>query len=363
MDDAASPRETPPADAASLEQPSRQRSYDMGFWRLAWRRMRKDPMAMTGLGIVAFLLLMAYFAPLIANNRPIVMHWQGKTYYPAVGQMFPFRLFLDYRHLDLLDYELLKTDPQVARLMPPIPHGPLKTHTPDKLQGPSSEYWLGTDDLGRDMLARVIHGTRVSLTVGFVAMGIAACIGILIGALAGFYGGWVDIALSRVIEVVMSFPSFFLIIAIVAFLPPRFIYVMIVIGLTSWTSIARYARGEFLKLKEQDFALAGRALGASDARIIFRHILPNALAPVLVSVTFGIAQAILIEAGLSFLGFGVQPPTPSWGGMLSAAQNYLEWWWITAFPGAAIFLAVTGYNMLGEGLRDATDPRLALRGR
>lgn len=340
-----------------------ERAYELGFWRQVWRRLRRDPMALVGLSIVGSMAMVAWLAPVLANNKPIAMRHEGRLVYPALAELFPFDFVLDYPELKLLEWEEIKTDPKKVLLLAPIPQSPLASHTRERLEGPSSTYWFGTDDLGRDQLARIIHGTRVSLTVGFVSMGIAAAIGLLFGAFAGYHGGLVDVILSRVIEVVMSFPSFFLIIAIVAFLPPNFTYVMIVIGLTSWTSIARYARGEFLRLKEQDFAVAARALGASDGRIMLRHVLPNALAPVLVSITFGIAQAILIEASLSFLGFGVQAPTPSWGGMLSRAQENHDLWWIAVFPGVAIFLAVTGYNMLGEGLRDATDPRVAERGK
>jgi peptide/nickel transport system permease protein len=220
---------------------------------------------------------------------------------------------------------------------------------------------MGTDNLGRDIASRMIHGAGISLKVGFVAVGIALLIGVLVGALAGYYGGAVDILISRLIEVVMCFPFFFLILSVIAFLPPSIFNIMIVIGITRWTGIARYARGEFLRLKNQEFTEAARALGVTDRKIIFRHILPNSLAPVLVSATFGIANAILIEAALSFLGLGIQPPTASWGGILSLAKQFIEVaWWLATFPGLAIFITVTAYNILGEGLRDATDPQRPL---
>jgi peptide/nickel transport system permease protein len=197
--------------------------------------------------------------------------------------------------------------------------------------------------------------------VGFVAVGIALFIGLLFGSLAGYYGGVVDLLISRLIEVMMCFPFFFLILAVIAFLPPSIFNIMIVIGITRWTSIARFARGEIMKIKQQDYTQAARALGASDRKIIFKHILPNSIAPVLVTATFGIANAILIEAALSFLGMGVQPPYASWGGILALAREFVNVaWWLTVFPGFAIFLTVTAYNLAGEGLRDATDPRLAL---
>jgi peptide/nickel transport system permease protein len=207
----------------------------------------------------------------------------------------------------------------------------------------------------------MIHGASISLKVGFVAVGIALVVGLFFGSLAGYYGGVTDVLISRFIEVVMCFPFFFLILAVIAFLPPSIFNIMVVIGVTRWTSIARYARGEFMKIKKQDYAQAARALGASDRKVIFRHILPNSITPVLVTATFGIANAILIEAALSFLGLGVQPPTASWGGILAAAREFVAVaWWLATFPGLAIFLTVTAYNLAGEALRDATDPRLTI---
>jgi peptide/nickel transport system permease protein len=183
-------------------------------------------------------------------------------------------------------------------------------------------------------------------------------IGVIVGAIAGYYGGWVDIALSRIIEIVICFPTFFLILTILALVGPSLFNVMVVIGITGWTGIARIVRAEFLRLREMDFVIASRALGAKDRWIIFRHILPNALAPVLVSATFGIASTILIESSLSFLGFGVQPPTPSWGEILSQSRDYMDFaWWLTAIPGCAIFLTITAYNISGEAFQDAIDPQ------
>jgi peptide/nickel transport system permease protein len=282
-----------------------------------------------------------------------------KSYFPAVAELFPFSLFLDYPELRAIDFSLLREDASINGLMPPIPYSPYETSLSEIIDPPSRRHWMGTDDLGRDVCSRLIHGAGVSLKVGFVAVGIALIIGIFFGSLAGFYGGWVDIAISRLIEVVMCFPFFFLILAVLAFLPPSIYNVMVVIGITRWTSIARYARGEFLKIKKQEYTQAARALGASDRKIIFRHILPNSIAPVLVTATFGIANAILIETALSFLGLGIQPPFASWGGILATAREFIDVaWWLAIFPGFAIFLTVTAYNLAGEGLRDATDPRL-----
>lgn len=223
----------------------------------------------------------------------------------------------------------------------------------------SPPHWMGTDNLGRDITCRMIWGGRVSLAVGVVAVSIYVAIGILIGALAGYFRGWVDLVISRVIEVVICFPSFFLILAIVAFVGPSMLVIMVVIGLTSWTGVARLVRAEFLRLANQDFVQAGRALGYSAPRLIFRHILPNAMAPVLVSATFGVAGAILIESALSFLGLGITVPKPSWGGILSDGRDAIfSAQWIIFFPGLAIFLTITCYNLVGEAFRDAADPRL-----
>ncbi|HWP84371.1 MAG TPA: ABC transporter permease [Terriglobia bacterium] len=247
---------------------------------------------------------------------------------------------------------------QTLALFPPVPYGINEDHLEDKYQAPGARYWIGTDGNGRDLLARMIWGSRISLSVGFVAVAIYVAIGILVGTLAGYFRGWVDLALSRAIEIMICFPAFFLILAVLAFLQPSMWNIMIVIGITGWTTEARLVRGEFLRLAGQEFVLAAKGLGVSDWRIIFRHVLPNGLAPVLVSASFGIASAILIESSLSFLGFGISIPVPSWGGILNEARESFRYWWITIFPGLAIFSTVTAYNLIGEGIRDAIDPRL-----
>jgi peptide/nickel transport system permease protein len=242
------------------------------------------------------------------------------------------------------------------------PYDPGKTEISSKLASPSLRHLLGTDQLGRDVFSRMLYGSRVSLSVGFVAVAISICIGILVGAAAGYYGGWLDAVLMRFVDIMLCFPSFILILTVVALLGPSLFKVMVVIGITSWMGTSRFVRAEFLSLRERDFTQAARALGVKDHRIIFRHILPNALAPVFVTATLDVATAILVEAGLSFLGFGAQPPAPSWGNILTEGRTYIfDAWWLTVFPGFAILVTVLSFNFLGEGLRDALDPRL--RGR
>ncbi len=265
-------------------------------------------------------------------------------------------LSLDPSRGDYALFTLLPEDPLVgARETPEFPEDGF-------LKAPSRKHPLGTDKDGRDVLARMLHGARISLSVGFVAVAIEVLLGIFFGALAGYYRGWVDIVISRFIELVICFPSFFLILTIVAFIEPErrsVFHIMIVIGVTGWTGVARLVRGEFLKLTELDFVQAARALGCSGSRLMFRHILPNALSPVLVAAAFGVAGAILTESSLSYLGFGAPPPTPTWGEMISQGKEHLEAaWWLIVFPGISIFFTVTIYNLAGDGLRDAMDPKM-----
>lgn len=219
-------------------------------------------------------------------------------------------------------------------------------------------HWLGTDDLGRDVLARMIYGTRISMTVGFVAVSLYVTIGVILGAIAGYFGGSIDILISRIIEIMLLFPSFFLILTLVAMLGPSILIIMFVIGITGWPTVARLIRGEVLKQRSLDYVQAARALGASHPRIIFRHIINNALSPALVAAPFGIASAIVTEAGLSLLGFGVRPPTPTWGTLLKLGSANYNYWWLVLVPSVAIFFCVTIFNLVGAGLRDAMDPRL-----
>jgi peptide/nickel transport system permease protein len=237
-------------------------------------------------------------------------------------------------------------------------HDPVEPDLRNILTSPSFSHPFGTDTLGRDVFSRVVYGSRISLLVGFVSVGIATLIGIMIGAVSGYYGGIIDELIMRFVDLVMCFPTFFLILAVIALLEPSIWNIMIVIGLTNWMGIARLIRAEILSIKNKEFVLAAKAQGFSEYRIIFKHVLPNALSPVYVVATLGIGGAILTESALSFLGIGVQPPTPSWGNILTQAKDNIEVaWWLSLYPGLAIFLTVMGYNLFGEGLRDIFDPR------
>ncbi|MFZ3104260.1 MAG: ABC transporter permease [Smithella sp.] len=239
------------------------------------------------------------------------------------------------------------------------PYDPGQIDLTNVLASPSFKHLFGTDQLGRDVLSRMIWGARISLKVGFVATGVAIIIGTILGALSGYYGGWVDSVIMRFVDIMLCFPTFFLILAVIAFLEPSIWNIMIIIGLTGWMGVTRLVRADFISLRERDFVKAARAIGAGDLRIIFLHILPNAMASILVAATLGIAGAILTESALSFLGIGVQPPTPSWGNILTAGKDNIDIaWWLSFYPGLAILITVVGYNLLGEGIRDLLDPRL-----
>jgi len=227
------------------------------------------------------------------------------------------------------------------------------------LTSPSGKHLFGTDQIGRDVLSRMLHGARVSLAVGFVSVGISAFIGITLGSLAGYNGGTTDATIMRLVDLMLVFPRLFLLLAVLAFLKPSIWTIMAVIGFTSWMGTARLVRAEFLALKEREFVVSSQSIGASGFRVIWRHILPNAMAPVLVAMTLGIPAAILLESALSFLGLGVQPPHATWGNILNEGKEVIEVaWWVSVYPGLAILLTVLSYNLLGEGIRDALDPRL-----
>ena len=280
---------------------------DSAVRRSWWSRLRRDPLAMAGVVVVGGLVLVAILAPLVAPYDPLA---QGD----------------------------LTTQAHLA---------------------PSPDHWLGTDQFGRDLLSRVIYGARISLTIGFVAVAIAIVLGSLLGAIAGYLGGAIDSALMRFTDMVMAFPRLVLLIMIIALFEPSLTIIILVLGLTQWPGTARLVRGEVLSLREQEYVEAARALGFGRARIILRHLLPNVMAPVIVAATLGIGNTIVLEAGLSFLGMGIQPPTPSWGTLVADGRpNLIGAWWVATFPGLAIVMTVVAFNLVGDGLRDVLDPRL-----
>ncbi len=318
-----------------------------GYWRAVWDNFRRNRFASIGLIIVIILFAIALCAPLIANNKPYIYITKKKTYFPII---------FDYPELRGVNFK--KDTVKGFRLFAPVPYSYSEYDLDSIVLPPSGKHLLGTDEQGRDLAARMIYGTRVSILIGFIAVSIYVSIGIIIGSIAGYYGGKVDIIISRIIEIMLCFPTFFLILTILALWGQSLTSVMVVIGITGWTGIARIIRGEFFKLRESEYVMASRALGAKNLWIILRHVLPNSIAPVLVSATFGIASTILIESSLSFLGFGVQPPTPSWGDILSQSRDFMDFaWWLTLIPGFMIFITITAYNLVGEGFQDAIDPK------
>lgn len=324
------------------------------------QQYKKSTFGMVSLWVVAVIAVVAVFADILANDKPIIASRKGELMFPVFkeyGVMVGIASWpkeyatADWRELDY-DWSVF----------PPIPFSP--STTDKKLitlkdRSPSGKHWLGTDDIGRDVLSGLIHGSRYALSIGLVAMSIALALGIVLGALAGFFGGVLDILISRLIEIVITFPRFFLIITIVAMVEQGSIWlIMALIGFTSWTAIARFMRGEVLRVRNLDYISAATALGYSTPRIIFRHVLPNAIAPVLIYAAFGIVNAILFESALSFLGFGVPPTVVTWGSVLFKARASTYSWWLAVFPGLMIFITVAAFNLIGDALRDATDPRL-----
>ncbi|MBI4544142.1 MAG: ABC transporter permease [Gemmatimonadetes bacterium] len=276
-------------------------------WRIAVRQFRRDPLALAGLAVIAVLYLLALLGPLLTPYDPLA-------------------------HADLVR----------------------AGHLP-----PSASHWFGTDRFGRDVLTRILYGARISLAIGLIAIAISVTLGTLLGAVAGYSGGRTDAAIMRFTDMVLSFPRLVLLIMIVALFEPSIALIIVVLGLTQWPGTTRIVRGEVLSLREREFILAARALGMSRPRIILRHLVPNVMAPVIVAATLGIGNTIVLEAGLSFLGLGVQPPTASWGNMVAdGRQNLIGAWWVATFPGLAIVLTVLSFNLVGDGLRDALDPRL-----
>jgi peptide/nickel transport system permease protein len=365
------------------------------------RHFLADSFARNGLRVVLALFVLAAFAPFLANNHAIVRVAEGHVSFPIFATLEPIEWrFLLYvpigfiiyftRHIfsqrtkrnvifiigmiALIELALAfshpvndpsndRDRPASFKMMPPIPYSPIES-TEDQFAPPSWRHLCGTDATGRDIAARMLHGARTSLSIGFIAQSIAVFVGVMLGGLAGYYRGWIDIAICRFIEVLDCFPPLLLILVVIGISDSQnnMFTIMAVIGLTGWTGLARLVRGEFLRLSSQPFTTAAKAVGARDFRILVRHLLPNSLGPILVSATFGVASAILIESSLSFLGFGMQAPTPSWGDILSDARRYIDFaWWLAFFPGLAILITIMSYNFVGEGLRDAVDPRLKVK--
>lgn len=379
-------------------------------WRAAWRRFCSDKLAVLALIMLSILVLIALLAPLAANPRPLL------EYTPEHGLQFPFwRTFfapesteycieqifnyallasavtaltvcvirrrilrkmliiifllllalpfiLIRPKLERVDYRQQKLPAGSFRIMAPLPYGPFEQIS-EPLSAPSKKHPLGCDELGRDLATRIIYGSRISLAVGLIATTLAMLVGIIIGVSAGFRGGWFDIMIMRAVEILMCFPVFLLLLIIMAFFQDikfeqSILAVIGVIGLTGWIGMAQLARGEVLKQRQLTYVKAAQASGVPTAQIIFHHILPNILGVVMITFSFGAAGAILSESSLSFLGFGVQPPTASWGGMLRTAfGDPVSAWHMTVFPGLMLFWAVAGFNLAGEGLRKAFDPK------
>ena len=365
------------------------------------RHFLADSFGRNGLRVVIALFIIAALAPFLANSHALIRIVDGRPTFPIFPSLEPIEWrFLLYVPLAAIVYfvrarflrrpwlhflfliglialiEIVlamthpvndptndRDRPATFKLMPPIPYSPVES-TPDQFARPSWKHLCGTDSTGRDIAARMLHGARTSLSIGFIAQSIALLVGVTLGGLAGYYRGWLDIGVCRFIEVMDCFPPLLLILVAISLFESQnnMFYIMAVIGLTSWTGLARLVRGEFLRLSVQPFTLAAQAVGAGDFRVIVRHLLPNALGPILVAATFGVASAILIESSLSFLGFGMQAPTPSWGDILSDARRYIDFaWWLAFFPGLAILVTIMAYNFVGEGLRDAVDPRLKVK--
>jgi len=393
-------------------------SERISYWSIVWEQLRKNRIAVFGLWCIGGLVLLAIYAPLLSLNQPLLWRDSGGWSFPLFPALFNRLLFENavdvffnllmvlspvyagawwalrrrvprgrlvrrlalfhgiafvlvapahwgpvdnplYASRAIVDYTAIleSGDDTVLALFPVRRFHYRETNPERSVLPPSGAHWLGTDNVGRDVFARMLYGSRISLTIGVIAVAIYVSIGVVLGSLAGYFGGWVDGWISRFIEVMICFPTFFLILTLAALVEQRSIFhVMVIIGVTSWTGVARLIRAEFLKHKELDYAQAARALGIPRHRIIFGHLLPNAISPVLVTATFGVASAILIESSLSFLGIG-DITVPSWGETLNTGRLEQKLWLILA-PGAAIFAVVSVFNLVGEGLRDALDPKL-----
>lgn len=342
------------------EQLESQKEVGVSYSSLVKHQFGKNKLAMFSLYIVVFLVFVALAADFLSYSKPLYAVYNGESYFPVIKDYMndigiskwnPEMININWKELD--NQNKLET-----AIWPPVPYGSTEIDLKNTLSPPRGDHYLGTDGIGRDVLAGLIHGSRVSLSVGFVAAGIALLIGITLGSLAGFYGGKIDLLIMRFVEIMVNLPTFFLIITIVAIYGSSIWYIMAAIGLTGWTNDAKLIRGEVLKVRNMEYITAANSIGLPNRQIILRHVIPNAIAPVLVSGAFAIAGAILTEAALSFLGFGVKATTVTWGSLLNEARGASNAWWLAIFPGAMIFIAVVTYNLIGEGLRDALDPRL-----
>lgn len=323
-----------------------------------WRQIMHRRLQRVALYAVLLLVGIALFADFIASEQPILLHFSGKLYwFPNLYTPNEIRIYDNHSLRGAMR-------PGDWALVPMVPWGQNTHDLASVLSSPSNQHWLGTDSSGRDVLARIIHGARISLFVGVMSVAVLVSIGVTLGTLAGYFGRLADIVLMRIVEIVHSIPTILLLVTILAVIAPEgfaTVWVMtLVIGCVRWTDVARLIRGEILRIKVLDYVQAARAGGASDWQIIRRHVLPNALSPVLVSATFALASAILTEGALSFLGFGISDDMASWGGLLNEVRGNVQAWWLAVFPGAAVFLTVTAFNVVGEGVRDAIDPRLRL---
>lgn len=348
------------ADGPVRDGESGDTKVSLSQWQLVWKEFRKRRLNLVGMGIILSIFAVAFFADFLASDRPILLYREGQLWVmPNLTR--PPELGL-VNNAWLLSGGLRQGE---WALVPPVPYGPredIMELGTRRLESPSIIHPLGTDDRGRDVAARMIHGTRVTLAVGIFAVALYVAIGVLLGSLAGYFGGKIDDIISRATEILLSFPSLFLILTIQAMLETTegwmsVLQLVAVLGVTRWTSVSRLVRAEIMRAKGLDYVVAAQAQGLSTFRIITRYLLPNALGPVMVSATFGIAGAVLIESSLSFLGFGVQPPMASWGELLQQARE-TQRIWLILYPGLAVFISVTAYNLAGEGLRDAVDPRL-----
>jgi peptide/nickel transport system permease protein len=343
------------------EQLNSQKEVGESYTSLVKYQFKKNKLAVISFYIVILLIFMALFADFIAYSKPLYVVYKGETYFPVIKDYLVDLGLSKWEPPELIHVKWKELDNEgklESVVWTPVPYGPNEIDLSKTLIPPSGDHYLGTDQIGRDLLSGIIHGSRISLSVGIVAAGISIVIGIVLGLLAGYYGGKTDIIIMRFVEIMSNFPTLFLIIVIVAFFGSSIWYVMAAIGFTSWVTDAKLIRGEVLKVRNMEYVLAANSIGLPNKRIIFKHVLPNSIAPVLVSGSFAIAGAIIIEASLSFLGVGVSATTVTWGSLINLAREASSAWWLAIFPGLMIFISVVSYNLIGEGLRDALDPRL-----